>query len=631
MKAILLWLSAITFINFALVENHTLTGTVVDENGEGLIGANILLKGTSRGTVTDFDGTFSLNVPTNCADLVVSYTGFTTQEVKACAGAPAAITLKAAAALDEVVVVGYGSRRDRRQARRKMLASAPAPTSYAAPLNAHLPQMNRHSGRSPHPPQDPEANRESYADIQENPFRQAVLAPQSTFSIDVDVASYSNIRRFLNNKELPPADAVRVEEMINYFNYNYPNPAGDAPFAVKTELTQCPWQPEHYLLQIGMQGKRIPTADLPASNLVFLLDVSGSMGRANKLPLLKQSLNMLTDNLRPEDKVAIVVYAGAAGLVLEPTSGTDQNKIKEALNRLQAGGSTAGAAGIQLAYHTARANFIEGGNNRVILATDGDFNVGVSSNEGLEELIEKERESGIFLSVLGFGMGNYQDDKMQLLADKGNGNHAYIDDLSEARKVLVTEFGGTLFTIAKDVKLQIDFNPEHVQGYRLIGYENRMLNNEDFADDTKDAGELGAGHTVTALYEIIPTGIEPIHALAPDTIAAVDLSEVSAEHLGLIKLRYKQPDGQTSQLLSQAISKRVDAFGQCSLNMRWAAAVTEFGLLLRNSTYKGQANYTHCETIARQAIGRDPFGYRQQMIDMIGQAKELAGTVVERN
>jgi Ca-activated chloride channel family protein len=453
---------------------------------------------------------------------------------------------------------------------------------------------------------------DSYAAVKENDFILSDEERFSTFSIDVDAASYSNVRRFLNEGNLPPADAVRSEEMINYFRYSYPQPTGEHPFYVATELSECPWNPEHQLLMVGMKGQNVSKEELPAANFVFLLDVSGSMNGPDRLGLLQSSLLMLTDNLREQDKVAIVVYAGAAGVVLEPTSGADKNKIAEALKRLQAGGSTAGAAGIKQAYELARANFVKGGNNRVILATDGDFNVGISSNEALEAMITEERENGIFLSVLGFGRGNLQDDKMEMLADKGNGNYAYIDQLNEARKVLVSEFGGTLFTIAKDVKIQLEFDPAYVRSYRLIGYENRLLDKEDFRDDTKDAGELGAGHTVTALYEIVPA---PGFTRAPG--------------VGMLRLRYKAPDSDTSQEMALGLGASPNSFGQSSINLRWAAAVAEFSMLLKDSAHKGNADYEQCTQLARQAQGRDPFGYRREMIELIGKAQSLATAVAD--
>jgi Ca-activated chloride channel family protein len=373
----------------------------------------------------------------------------------------------------------------------------------------------------------------------------------------VDAASYANVRRFISEGELPPAGAVRIEELINYFTYQYPQPKNDDPFSINTEISECPWNANHKLVLIGLQGKKLSTENLPPSNLVFLVDVSGSMGEPDKLPLVKSSLKLLVDQLRPQDKVALVVYAGNAGLVLPATNGNEKIKIKDAIDALDAGGSTAGGEGIKLAYSTAKKDFIKEGNNRVILCTDGDFNIGTSSEDELQTLIEKERQSGVFLSVLGFGTGNYQDSKMQLLADKGNGNHNYIDNLSEAKKVFVNEFGGTLFTIAKDVKLQVEFNPEKIQGYRLIGYENRLLNKEDFNDDKKDAGELGSGHTVTALYEVIPTGIKDtmlknVDALRYQKTKPSAKNNFTDEVMN-IKLRYKKPDGDNSILIEHPL------------------------------------------------------------------------------
>jgi Ca-activated chloride channel family protein len=439
-------------------------------------------------------------------------------------------------------------------------------------------------------------NTESYDHIVENPFLKTNDNPLSTFSIDVDAASYANVRRFINQQQLPPAGAVRIEELINYFTYNYPQPQRDDPFSINTEISDCPWNAQHKLVLIGLQGKKLSTQNLPASNLVFLIDVSGSMDEEDKLPLVKSSLKLLVDQLRAKDKVAIVVYAGNAGLVLPSTSGEEKIKIKDAIDGLEAGGSTAGGKGIELAYNIAKKNFIKAGNNRVILCTDGDFNVGVSSEDGLQRLIENERQSGIFLSVMGFGTGNYQDSKMQLLADKGNGNHNYIDNLSEARKVFVNEFGGTLFTIAKDVKLQIEFNPEKAQGYRLIGYENRLLNKEDFNDDKKDAGELGSGHTVTALYELIPTGIKDtmlksVDALHYQKVKALSQKDFDDEVIN-IKLRYKKPDGDKSILIEHPVKDENVTINSTSDNFRFAAAVAEFGMLLRNSQYKGNGAFS---------------------------------------
>ncbi|MEM0998902.1 MAG: VWA domain-containing protein [Bacteroidota bacterium] len=472
-----------------------------------------------------------------------------------------------------------------------------------------------------------EQSTERYNRIVENEFADPTVAPLSTFSIDVDAAAYANMRRFLNRSQLPPEDAIRTEELINYFQYNYPQPADHPPFSLVTEMATCPWAPEHKLVHIGLQGKEIATDNLPASNLVFLLDVSGSMEDYNKLPLLKQAFSLLVEKLRPEDKVAIVVYAGAAGLVLPSTSGEEKWRILDALEKLQAGGSTAGSDGIELAYEVARKNFIPNGNNRVILATDGDFNVGPSSDGELERLIEEKRESGVYLTVLGFGMGNYQDGKMQTLADKGNGNHAYIDNVLEARKVLVNEFGGTLFTIAKDVKIQVEFNPAKVKAYRLIGYENRLLNAEDFNDDAKDAGELGSGHTVTALYEIIPAGsveevrdVDPLRYQKP---AATSGSARRSDELLYVKFRYKAPDQDQSQLIQREVSEHHKELVATSEDFRWSAAVAEFSLLLLNSKFKNQASYEQVLELAQGAQGPDSEGYRAEFIGLVKRARAL--------
>lgn len=467
---------------------------------------------------------------------------------------------------------------------------------------------------------------EEYDNIVENKFLTADQNPLSTFSIDVDEASYSNVRRYLENGSIPPAGAVRIEEMINYFDYEYDKPKDNDPFAINTEVSSCPWNERHRLIHIGLQGKEIPVENLPPSNFVFLIDVSGSMDEPNKLPLVQASLSMLVDRLREKDKVAIVVYAGNAGLVLPSTNGVQKTRIKEAIDALEAGGSTAGGEGIQLAYKIARENFIKEGNNRVILATDGDFNVGVSSDDELVRLIEKERQAGVFLSVLGYGIGNYQDSKMQQLADKGNGNHSYIDNINEARKVLVTEFGSTLFTIAKDVKIQIEFNPSKVQAYRLIGYENRMLAAEDFNDDKKDAGELGSGHTVTALYEIIPAGVKDTFIKAVDPLKyQLPMSEI-ADHpeLMTIKLRYKEPGGDVSRLIEQAVIDTQLPFSSTSDNFRFSASVAEFGLLLRSSEYKQQASYIQVISLAKSARGKDSEGYRSEFIRLVESAISLA-------
>jgi Ca-activated chloride channel family protein len=511
------------------------------------------------------------------------------------------------------------------------LVSSPASTGDVRKKSKdEVPVQGIVSGKPTPDPIDDVSN-EQYNRIAENPFQDAKSNGISTFSIDVDAASYANMRRFINAGQLPPRDAVRIEEMINYFDYQYNAPkSGRHPFEVNTEVAPCPWNPQNRLMTIGIQGEKIDVGQLPASNLVFLIDVSGSMGSANKLPLVKESLLMLTEQLRPNDRVAIVVYAGAAGLVLESTPGSDKPKIKAALEALNSGGSTAGGAGIKLAYDTARKNLIANGNNRVILCSDGDFNVGVSSEDELVKLIENERKSGVYLTVLGYGMGNYQDGKMQSLADKGNGNHAYIDQISEAKKVLMQEFGGTLFAIAKDVKLQLHFNPVHVAGYRLIGYENRMLATEDFHDDTKDAGELGAGHRVTAIYEIIPAG-QTLPTLTKADSAMVVVTKpdtavtVGHDDLMVLQLRYKKPKGeQPSQLMEYRLNAAALDRKTESENFLLASSIAEFGMLLRDSKHKGSASYEQAIRRAREAAKNDPSGYRKELVLLMERAQAIA-------
>jgi Ca-activated chloride channel family protein len=473
--------------------------------------------------------------------------------------------------------------------------------------------------------EQPQFNTEEYGRLEENPFLTVADNPLSTFSVDVDRAAYSNIRRFLTSGQRPPRDAVRIEEMVNYFTYDYPDPSGTQPFSVTTEVTGCPWNERHRMLLVGLQGRRMKTADLPPNNLVFLIDVSGSMMEPNKLPLVKQGLELLVNQLRPQDRVAIVVYAGNAGLVLPSTAGSNKGAILSAIQALEAGGSTAGGAGIKLAYDVARQNFLDRGNNRVILATDGDFNVGASSDGDLEQLIESERKDNIFLTVLGFGTGNTKDSKMELLADKGNGNYAYVDTLAEARKVLVQEMGATLFTIAKDVKLQIEFNPAKVASYRLIGYENRLLRKEDFNNDAKDAGDIGAGHSVTALYELVPPGSETVAGSSVDPLKYQSTHATAASpELLTLKLRYKEPTSETSKLLTYPVKDSGATLASASDNARFAAAVAEFGMLLRNSEHKGDATYDEVRQLAQKSLGRDFEGYRRDFLTMINDAQRLA-------
>ena len=470
-------------------------------------------------------------------------------------------------------------------------------------------------------------NTETYDRIHENAFLAAAKSPLSTFSIDVDTASYSNMRRFLTQGQLPPPGAVRIEELINYFTYAYSQPRAGVPFSTTAEVSACPWNPSHRLVHIGLQGRRIAKKQMPPRNLVFLLDVSGSMSNPNKLPLLKAALRLLVSQLTEQDRVAMVVYAGSSGLVLPSTTGDNKDKILSALGRLQAGGSTNGGAGIQLAYKVARKHFRQGGINRVILATDGDFNVGNTSQSGLVRLIEKERQSGVFLTVLGFGMGNYKDSTMEKLADKGNGNYAYVDSLAEARKVLVNEAGATLVTIAKDVKIQVEFNPARVSAYRLIGYENRMLRARDFNDDKKDAGEIGAGHSVTALYEVVPAGVKSPQAGTVDPLKyqkpALSAASASGELLTL-KLRYKKPAGSVSKLISTTVRDDQQARTGASQSLRFSSAVAAFGMLLRGSKHKGQASFAMVKKLASGSLGPDKHGYRAEFLKLVDRAASLA-------
>jgi Ca-activated chloride channel family protein len=476
---------------------------------------------------------------------------------------------------------------------------------------------------------DVEMNTENYAHVAENAFLSVADQPLSTFSIDVDTASYSNARRFLNDGSLPPKDSIRVEEWLNYFGYSYPEPVAKDPFSVTSEVSACPWNAAHRLVRLGLKTQQISQAETPARNLVFLVDVSGSMMPENKLPLLKRGLALLADNLRPKDTISIVVYAGASGLALPATSGGDRGRVLSALGRLEAGGSTNGGDGIRLAYATARQHFSKGGINRVILATDGDFNVGTSSEGELQRLIENERKSGVFLTVLGFGDGNVKDNTMEMLADKGNGNYAYIDSLAEARKVLVREAGSTLITIAKDVKLQVEFNPTRVQSYKLIGYENRLLAKEDFNDDQKDAGEIGAGHAVTALYEVIPKGES---AAAPKTdplkyqTAPAVAAAASSNELLTVNIRYKQPTSDTSTKFSRVVLDAALPLAQSSEDFRFGAAVAEAALLLRGAPDMSQASLDSARALAQGAVGQDPTGDRHEFVSLLAKARALAPT-----
>lgn len=611
MKKLLIILSMILV---SKVDANYVNGTVSDEKGKGIVNANILIKGTSNAVITDINGFYSIEVPDEKTVLVFSSTGFATQEVRVGKKGLIEVVLFQEIpelAFDEVL-----------QGRSLGVQVSGSPSKRSNKSQAYDMVMGSASGMAYE--DDSYHNTEEYATIHENGFRKVLDKPLSTFSIDVDAASYSNMRRFINNGQLPPKDAVRIEEMINYFGYDYKNPTGKDPFSINTELSRAPWNEEHLIVQVGLQGKKIEMDNLPASNIVFLIDVSGSMSAPNKLPLLKSAFKLLANELRPQDKVSIVVYAGAAGLVLPPTDGNDKETMMKALDKLNAGGSTAGGAGIKLAYKTAMENFVEGGNNRIVLATDGDFNIGASSNGEMERLIAEKRKGGVFLTVLGFGMGNYKDSKMEILADKGNGNYAYIDNMREAKKVLVNEFGGTLFTIAKDVKIQVEFNPSVVQAYRLIGYENRRLNDEDFNDDKKDAGELGSGHTVTALYEVIPTGVDSEFVKNIDPLKYQEKSNpiaVDSDELLTVKFRYKEPEGSKSKLITQIVKNQVRKSGD---NLNWSMAVAGFGMLLRDSELKGEITYASVLEMARESKGKDAFGYRREFIELVDIARSMS-------
>ncbi len=528
----------------------------------------------------------------------------------------------AALVLLTVFALGCGGVGAERNGAPGTTKTAAASATFAQPAMARMaPELQEDL------PPEPDFNTEGYDRIYENPFLSARENPLSTFSIDVDTASYSNVRRFLEGGTLPPKDAVRIEELVNYFNYAYPPPDDGRPFAARVEVAACPWNAEHRLARIAIKGREIPQAERPAANLVFLLDVSGSMGDQNKLPLLKRAMRMLVEQLDPRDRVAITAYAGSAGLVLPPTSCDEKAIIVEAIGGLQAGGSTAGGAGIQLAYELAERDFDPGRINRVILCTDGDFNVGISDAGSLTRLIEEKARGGVYLTVLGFGTGNYKDSRMEQLADHGNGNYGYIDTLNEARKLLVEQLGGTLVTIAKDVKIQVDFNPAHVGAYRLIGYENRMLKAEDFRDDTKDAGEIGAGHTVTAFYELVPPGqeatvagkVEPSKYQQPGALSP----DAGGEEILTVRLAYKLPDEDKSTEVSFPVTESDNFTAEPSEEFQFASAVACFGMLLRDSEHRGQATFEMALELANAGKGPDAFGYRAEFVQLAGLASAL--------
>ena len=614
-----------------------IVGRVVDAATQGpVVGATVLVEGTTLRTRTGADGAYTiLNVPAGAYVIRVESANVLAvkQRITVIAGLTVTADFKMTMLHAPEVDVHKRTRPENAQSELKDEGRGDRTNASPAPTDALKMQSQYPGSVSTMQPQAcyerPVTNAwpgsESYDTIDENRWLSTLDKPLSTFSVDVDAASYGNVRRFLTEGTLPPADAVRIEELVNYFDYDYPDPRGRHPFSITTEVAECPWNTQHKLVHVGLQGQRVDVENLPPSNLVFLIDVSGSMMPANKLPLLKSSFRMLVDQLREEDRVAIVVYAGAAGLVLPSTSGSDRERILCAIDRLEAGGSTAGGAGIQLAYQIAQQNFLEDGNNRVILATDGDFNVGASSDGDMVRLIEEKRKSGVFLTVLGFGEGNLQDSKMEKIADAGNGHYAYIDNIAEARKVLVNEMGASLLTIAKDVKLQVEFNPARVSSYRLIGYENRLLQDRDFDDDTKDAGEIGAGHSVTALYEITLVGREDDRAGKPLKYSDVTVRDGArrTSELLTVSFRYKQPTESESQLLSVVVKDGNTRFAQASNDFRFSAAVAEFGMILRDSPEARDATMEQVIGIACKAMGEDPHGYRAEFVSLAQAAEAL--------
>jgi Ca-activated chloride channel homolog len=600
-----------------------ITGIVTDTSGAALPGVTVTVDGpVSRSAVTDSRGAYTLaNLPPGVYDVRFVLAGFLTMTrritVTDARIERVVVALQVGSLSETITITGTGERAAAQTRATGIVGGTAGDTGGGRPAVPAPPAVEIRRGGRPF-------NTEAYDHRDENPFRRVTAEPLSTFSVDVDTASYANVRRFLNQGQLPEPGAVRIEELINYFRFDYPRPQTSVPFAVTTALSECPWNPRHSLALIGVQGRDVEDDDPSPRNLVFLLDVSGSMAPDDKLPLLKQSMRMLVDILTGRDRVAIVVYAGESGLALPSTPGDRKAVINHALAELHAGGSTNGASGIELAYRVARDHFIEGGVNRVILATDGDFNVGVTSQDALVKLIERERESGIFLSVLGVGTGNLKDSTMEKLADHGNGNYAYLDSLQEARKVLVKEAGATLNTIAKDVKIQVEFNPAAVGAYRLIGYENRLLRNEDFNNDRKDAGDIGAGHSVTALYEIVPPGedvdapsVDPLKYQRPQrgTVTA------SRDELMTVKVRYKEPDGRTSRLVSSVVRNQPRPLDR---NLGFASAVAEVGMLLNDSQRRGHASYESAITRARTFLGSDDEGYRTEFVALAERAAHLS-------
>jgi Ca-activated chloride channel family protein len=625
-KLVDLLIIVLLVVGIRVVADADALGTV---SGRTTAGATVTVRcGSITRTVTaNSAGAFSVGgMPAGSCSVSVSATGFAGRAatVTLAAGGNASVNVALTPTKEPKVSPKPEPAREvlKKSPSRRPITSGPMPTPSVPPPAPPPPPGNKN--QQPMVQEEP-GNTEHYSRIDDNPFFRTQTAPLSTFSSDVDTASYSNLRRFLREGSRPPKDAVRIEEMLNYFSYDYPQPAKGEPFSITTDIGPAPWNAKHMLVRIGLEAPAIDDRQVPARNLVFLLDVSGSMSQPNKLPLLKQSMGLLVETLRPQDKVSIVVYAGASGVALMPTSGNDKDKIRQAIFALEAGGSTNGAQGIQLAYDLADKTFIKNGINRVILCTDGDFNVGMTSEGDLTRLIEKERERGVFLTVLGFGMGNIKDGTLEKLADRGNGNYGYIDSLFEARKVLVKEAGATLVTVAKDVKLQVEFNPSVVAGYRLIGYENRIMRHEDFNDDKKDAGDIGAGHSVTALYEVVPAGVQ-VPSAKVDALKYQQTGAKAAQGNGelmTVKVRYKAPDANTSKLLERAVKGTPGELAKMSTDFRWAAAIAGFGMMLRDSPHRANLTWKQVQSLAEGAIGEDKEGYRKQALEMIRAASRM--------
>jgi Ca-activated chloride channel homolog len=645
-------------ISFPLfASSGSIKGKVTDKaSSEALIGANVVIQSLQIGAATDTDGLYQIkNIPAGTYTVKASYVGYKPVEqkdvvVKNFQVVELNFELDADFTLCEIVVVDQKYFEQKATNTCKVISSDEIKNLPIKGIDNLIPlqggvvvdnsTINVRGGRGgevlymiegvPTNVAGYEAcysyirpNSEEYEQVDENVFKESFKAPLSTFAVDVDAASYTNVRRFLSSMQIPPKDAVRVEEFINYFEYDYPSPK-DEPVKIFTELGKCPWNKDNLLVHIGIKGKEIKRDQAGPSNLVFLIDVSGSMQPENKLPLLKRAFKLLTKQLRSDDRVSIVVYASSTGTVLEPTYGYNKEKILDAISNLEAGGSTAGGAGIQLAYKIAEQNFMSDGNNRVILATDGDFNVGISNTGELVKFIQEKKQKGIFLTVLGFGEENLKDSRLEKLADDGDGHYAYIDNFNEAKKVFVNELGATLFTIAKDSKIQVEFNPAKVKEYRLIGYENRALNDEDFDDDKKDGGEIGAGHTVTALYEItLQDNVDEIsESNLKYQIVAVKESAINTDEILTVKFRYKEPDGTESKLIAQPVlfSSLKEKPG---INFNFSAAVAMFGMILKDSDYKGEANLDFVLELAESNLGEDEFGYREEFVQLVENAKRL--------